>query len=150
MLRPLRFHSNLSRSLTLPENSLLGPDVSLQLGGSDVDADGLRQVADGLRHHGFGCVAGLQARRLQPNVFTLVSRDDAFSNKSLRAIVNMFFFYSWEHYVSYVITSITIKRTFSLSFFTSVFFGEGTPQNIRYKLNKTKCFGQSSHVRVNY
>lgn len=70
------FHSNLSRSLTLPENSLLGPDVGLQLGGSDVDADGLRQVADGLRHHGFGCVAGLQARRLQPNVFTLVSRDE--------------------------------------------------------------------------
>lgn len=81
------------RSLTLPEYSLLGSDVSLQLGSSDVDADGLRQVTDGLRYNGLGCVAGLQAGRLQPNVFTLVSRDDALSNKSLRTIVNIFFLF---------------------------------------------------------
>lgn len=80
----------MSGCLTLPENSLLGPDVGLELGGSDVDANGLRQVADGLGHDSFGRVARLQAGRLQPNVFTLLSGDkqnvDFFSLLSWRAL----------------------------------------------------------------
>ena len=72
----------LSGSLTLPEDSFLGPDVRLQLCGSDVDADRLRQVADGLGHHGFGCVAGLEPGCLQPHILTLVGKEKC--NRKLR------------------------------------------------------------------
>lgn len=58
--------------LTLPEDSFLGPDVRLQLCGSDVDADRLRQVADSLCHHSFRCVARLKSGCLQPHVLALV------------------------------------------------------------------------------
>ncbi|TNN37700.1 hypothetical protein EYF80_052132 [Liparis tanakae] len=45
------------------------------LRGSDVDAHRLRQVADGLSHHGLGRVAGLQPGRLQPHVLALVAKE---------------------------------------------------------------------------
>lgn len=61
----------LSGSPTFPEDSFLGPDVCLQLCSSDVDADGLWQVADSLGNHGFGCVTGLQPGCLQPHILTL-------------------------------------------------------------------------------
>lgn len=57
---------------TLPENPLLGSDVRLQLGSSDVDADGLWHVTDSLRYNSFGRVSRLEPSRLQPHIFTLV------------------------------------------------------------------------------
>lgn len=62
-------------SLTLPEDSFLGPHICLQLCSSDVDADRLWQVAHSLGHHGFGCVTRLKSCSLQPHILTLVGRE---------------------------------------------------------------------------
>lgn len=83
-------HSELSGSLTLPENSFLGPDIGLQLSSSDVDANRLRQVADSLRHHSFSGVARLQSGCLQPNIFTLFQKKSmSLLTKILRTILTL-------------------------------------------------------------
>lgn len=57
--------------LTFPKNPLLGTDVCLQLGCSNVNPNRLWEVADSLGHHGLGGVPGLQPGCFQPDIFTL-------------------------------------------------------------------------------
>lgn len=63
-----RAHPNV---LTFPKNPLLGADVRFQLCCSDVNPNGLREVTDGLGHHGLGCVPRLQPGCFKPDIFTL-------------------------------------------------------------------------------
>lgn len=60
--------------LTLPEDPFLSSDVRLQLSSSDVDADRLWQVTNGLGHHGFSCITRLEPGCFQPHILTLVKR----------------------------------------------------------------------------